>query len=163
MKLSKFAALFLSISVFSLTSNSPNVLANTDDDLESYMTECDAPRELYDAEAMAQTMADPKQFSRFMTELGKPATAKAFVQCLYIDEQRDTVIASMSNPNNMMIAMLPFMNPQTYSAWMAASMDAQTYQPAFNFMNPMFYTQWLAGVMNTDIYQSAMDDMQTTR
>ena len=156
MKSSKSAKLLLiallAVHTFMLTSFSA-VFAESDEDLEDYISQCHAPEELYDPEVMATTMAGPEVFLQFIEELKKPATTKAMLQCLSSPEQWETMTTRMTDPTKMMNAMVVFMNPQPYVSWMGASMNPQTYEPFIAFMSPEFYAQWLAAIMNTEIYQ----------
>lgn len=161
MKILKLFKLQALLPLIFLVSSFTSVLAGTDEDLENYMTECDAPAEFYDAEAMAKTVANPEEFNRFLTELNKPATTKALLQCVFTPEQMETMLVSITDPNKMMNAMTTFMDPQVYFAWMVASMNPQTYQPISTFINPVFYMQWLEAMANTEIYQPMLDEIDS--
>ena len=159
MKVSIFS--LIALLVLGLFTLSP-LFAEDDEALESYITECNAPKAFYDPAVMAETMADPQKFMSFMTEINKPATTKALAECMAHPEQWSSMIEGMSDYNKYAQAMVPFMNPQTYMNWMVASMNPQTYTPFMTYMNPAFYTQWMTTMMDPTYYQPMFNMMNTT-
>jgi len=107
----------------------------TDEDLESYMSECNAPTELYDPEIMAKTMSDPIKFMQLVETINNSATANTLLECATHPEQMRTILESLSNPVKYMNMMVIFMNPQTYMNWISASTDPEFNQSEFEMLN----------------------------
>ena len=152
-----FLALLCMISL-SVTS----VIAETEDNVEDYLTQCNAPAEFLDPEVMAKTMADPAKFMQLIAELNKPATMQAMMQCSVSPEQWANMATNYADPTKWMNSMTPFMNPQTYMNWMAASMNPQTYTPFMAYMNPSFYMHWMTAMMNPAFYMQPMNQMMNS-
>mgnify|MGYP003657394821 FL=1 len=103
--------------------------------MESYMSECNAPVELYDPEAMANTMSDPVRFMQLVKSVNNPATVNSILECATHPEQMKTVLKSLSDPVKYMNMMVIFMNPQTYMNWKNASKNPEFNQSEFEMMN----------------------------
>jgi hypothetical protein len=123
--------------LFTLSISSLPVFSNSDieEDMESYMSECNAPSELYDPEAMANTLADPVKFLQLVEAIKNPATVNTLVECATHPEQMQTILQSLSDPAKYMNMMIIFMNPQTYMNWMAASTSPEFNQSEFEMIN----------------------------
>lgn len=91
--------------------------------------QCSIRQELYDPEVMANTMANPKEFSKFMTVMSHPDTPKIMMSCASNPEQWTAMMAKFSDPQKMMNTMMVFMNPQMYFNWMTAFTDPKYYNP----------------------------------
>ena len=139
-------------SILLLISITTPVFADADEDLENYIKECNAPAELYDAEIMAKTIADPAKFMQFITTINNPATTKTMMECISSPEQWQTVTNSIMDINKTTNAMTLFMNPEMYMNWLTASMNPHTFQPFFAYVKPSFYMQWLSAFSNPTFY-----------
>lgn len=131
-----------------------------EDDLEAYMSQCDAPAGIYDFEVKADIFSDPQKFKQYLAQAKKPATAKSVMQCLLNPEQRSTLLSTAMSPSKMMSAVMIFAKPETCTAWAAASMNPETYTSFAEFMNPMSFMQWMSGMMNVSVYQPALSELK---
>ena len=122
-------------------------LVYADDDLEDYISQCHAPKELHDPEEMANALTSPEEFLQFISEISEPAATKSMIQCLMTPESRQAIINRMTNPNKIMNAMSTIMTPQTINNWIASTANMQTYDPLITYINPKIYTDWMTAMM----------------
>jgi hypothetical protein len=73
MKFSK-SIIFITLSTFVIIFSPVYCQSEVDDDMENYMSECNAPAELYDPEALAEIMSDPDKFMQLVASINNPAT-----------------------------------------------------------------------------------------
>ena len=122
------------------------VYASDEEMLEQYMTQCNAPAALYDPEVMANTLAEPDKFLQLLEMLSAPATTMTMYECIASEEQRQTVIKTMSDPDKLAASMSTFMSPQMYMNWMTAMQNPETQQALTTYMNPEHFRQWMSSV-----------------
>jgi hypothetical protein len=122
------------------------VYASDDEMLEQYMTQCNAPAALYDPEVMASTLAEPYKFLQLLEIMSAPATTMTVYECIANEEQRQTVIKTMSDPDKLAASMSTFMSPQMYMNWMTAMQNPETQQALTTYMNPGHIRQWMSSV-----------------
>jgi hypothetical protein len=133
----KFLKFTIEVALLALALNSLALFASSDvdEDMEDYMSECNAPVELYDPEAMASTMASPEKFIQLVESINNPATVNTLIECATHPEQVETILQSLRDPIKYMNMMIIFMNPQTYMNWMAASTNPEFNQSEFEVIN----------------------------
>ena len=122
------------------------VYANDDEMLEQYMTQCNAPAALYDPEVMANTLAEPDKFIQLLEVMSAPATTMTVYECIANEEQRKTVIKTMSDTDKLAASISTFMSPRMYLNWMTAMQNPETQQALAGYMNPAYYRQWMSSV-----------------
>ena len=122
------------------------VYASDDEMLEHYMAQCNAPAALYDPEVMANTLAEPDKFLQLLEIMSAPATTMTVYECIANEEQRQTVIKTMSDPDKLAASMSRFMSPQMYLNWMTAMQNPETQQALTTYMNPEHFRQWMNSV-----------------
>ena len=122
------------------------VYASDDEMLEQYMTQCNAPAALYDPEVMANTLAEPDKFLQLLEIMSAPATTMTVYECIANEEQRQTVLKTMSDPDKLAASMSTFMSPQMYMNWMTAMQNPETQQALTTYMNPEHFRQWMSSV-----------------
>lgn len=137
---------FISILVIFLISSLFHVSASDDEMLEHYMAQCNAPAALYDPEVMANTLAEPDKFLQLLEIMSTPVTAMTVYECIANEEQRQTVIKTMSDPGKLAASMSTFMSPQMYMNWMTAMQNPETQQALTTYMNPEHFRQWMNSV-----------------
>ena len=133
---------FTSTLVIVLLSSLIHVSANDDEILEQYMSQCNAPAALYDPEIMAHTLAEPEKFLQLLEEMSAPSTAMTMYECIVNEEQLETVLYTMSDPDKLAASMSTFMSPQMYINWMTAMQNPETQQALIAYMNPEHTLQW---------------------
>ena len=145
--------LILLIALFLSSVNS--TFAN-DEDLEAYISQCNAPAALYDPEAMASTLAEPSKFIQLLETLFAPSTTMTMYECIANEEQFETVLNTMSDPEKLAASMSTFMSPQVYLNWMKALQDPATQQALLTYMKPEHYMQWLNSIHALAIQQHSL-------
>jgi len=95
----------------------------------NFAAQCSVRQELYDPEIMANTMANPEEFKKFMAVMKHPDTFQIIMSCASNPEQWTAMMSKVSDPNKMMNTMMVFMNPQMYFNWMTAVMDPNYHTP----------------------------------
>ena len=106
-----------------------------------------------DMEVMADMMANPAEFAKLMSVVNDPRTIHVMSKCATEPVMWDTWMAGLTDFNKMTRAMMRFMNPNMYMAWMMAPMNPAMYQPMMQFMDPAYYTRWMTAMMNPTFYQ----------
>jgi len=86
----------------------------------NFAAQCSVRQELYDPEIMANTMANPEEFKKFMAVMNHPDTLQIMMSCASNPEQWTAMMSKVSDPTKMMNTMMVFMNPQIYFNWMIA-------------------------------------------
>lgn len=146
LKSTNIISLFIVGLIFSLSMSL--ALVHAEDDLEDYISQCHAPRALYDPQELANSLVSPDKFLQLISEISKPASAKSMIQCLVTPESRQSVISEVTSPNKIMNAMSTVMTLQTSKNWIASTANMQTYGSLYMFMNPEFYTDWITAMMH---------------
>ncbi len=108
---------------------SPAFAEYNSDSTQNFSAQCSVRPELYDPEVMANTMANPEEFKKFMAVMNNPDTLQIMMSCASNPEQWTAMMSKVSDPNKMMNTMMVFMNPQMYFNWMTAFMDPKYYTP----------------------------------
>lgn len=126
----------------------------TTDTTTTNTTDCQIPEAFINAEAMANTVADPAKFMQLVALMSNPQIVQATMNCSTESEQWNTWMKNLGDSTYKMNAAAVFMNPQVYMNWMTAMMNPQTFMTTMNsFMNPALYMQWMTAMSNPAYYQ----------
>ena len=102
-------------------------IAYAEDDLEDYVSNCHAPKELHDPEELAHAFTSPQEFLQFISKMNEPVVANALIQCLMVPESRQVIISRMTDPDKFINAMNIVMTPHTFNNWVTALMKSAPY------------------------------------
>ena len=105
-----------------------------------------------DVEVMADTMANPVQFAKFIQVVNDPRTMHVMMKCSTEPVMWDTWMRGLSDPNKLMNAAMRFMNPMVYFNWAMAPMNPEMYAPMTAMMNPQYYETWANAMANPAFY-----------
>ena len=105
-----------------------------------------------DIEVMADTMANPVQFAKFIQVINDPRTMHVMMKCSTEPVMWDTWVRGLSDPAKMMNAAMRFMNPMVYFNWAMAPMNPEMYAPMTVMMSPQYYEKWATAMANPAFY-----------
>lgn len=91
---------------------------------------------------MAEIMADPARMAQWMAGLSSPDAVHLMMRCSQEPIMWNTWMRTFTDPEIMMQAMLPFMNPLTYFKWAFAPMDPNVYAGFAPLAEPELYSAW---------------------
>ena len=91
---------------------------------------------------MAEIMADPARMAKWMAGLSSPDAVHLMMRCSQEPIMWNTWMRTFTDPEIMMQAMLPFMNPLTYFKWAFAPMDQNVYAGFAPLADPELDTAW---------------------
>ena len=105
-----------------------------------------------DVEVMADTMANPVQFAKFIQVVNDPRTMHVMMKCSTEPVMWDTWVRGLSDPTKLMNAAMRFMNPMVYFNWAMAPMNPEMYAPMTVMMSPQYYEKWATAMANPAFY-----------
>ena len=120
------------------------------DDFENIRTYMKA---FTDAEAMAETMADPVRFFQLVNIVNDPRTIHVMMKCSTEPVMWDTWMRGATDYEKMTRAMMRFANPGMVMAWMMAPMNPQVWKPVAEMADPNRYmVTWAQALANPTFY-----------